>query len=310
MDMMRPESLALPPSKASGLSSAVVGTGKNARIRLTWQDNSINETSFVVQRTSDGTTWVDVGTVVSPLDQPNIHQARAFVDPTASVTTPYLYRVVALNTVGYGSEFPSMTVKSVSDPVGVNVPLSPTGLTAALQTGPKVSLTWQDNATNESGFVVERSSDSGVTFSQVGTAPARNKTGTVTFVDGTVALGSTYQYRVSAVNAAGRSTTPPITVQVSAPSVPAGMGTAVRAGSNERMTMTWSDVSNASSYAVRWSSTGAFTTVAGTSPTITAGTLTYTTGNVARQVWYVEVRATNVLGSSAWSSPVQVAAAP
>lgn len=310
MDMMRPESLALPPSKASGLSSAVVGTGKNARIRLTWQDNSINETSFVVQRTSDGTTWVDVGTVVSPLDQPNIHQARAFVDPTASVTTPYLYRVVALNTVGYGSEFPSMTVKSVSDPVGVNVPLSPTGLTAALQTGPKVSLTWQDNATNESGFVVERSSDSGVTFSQVGTAPARNKTGTVTFVDGTVALGSTYQYRVSAVNAAGRSTTPPITVQVSAPSVPAGVGTAVRAGSNERMTMTWSDVSNASSYAVRWSSTGAFTTVAGTSPTITAGTLTYTTGNVARQVWYVEVRATNVLGSSAWSSPVQVAAAP
>jgi fibronectin type 3 domain-containing protein len=180
-----------------------------------------------------------------------------------------------------------------------------------LQTGPKASLTWQDKATNESGFVVERSTDNGVTFSQVGTAPARNKTGTVTFVDGTVALGSTYQYRVSAVNAAGRSTTPPITVQVSAPSVPAGLGgTATRIGSSERMTMTWSGVSNASSYAVRWSSTSAFTTVAGTSPTIPAGTLTYTTGNVARQVWYMEVRATNVLGSSAWSSPVQVAAAP
>ncbi|MGW5433605.1 multicopper oxidase domain-containing protein [Streptomyces sp. NPDC004059] len=224
MDMMRPESLVLPPAKATGLSSSVVGTGKNARIRLAWQDNSINETSFVVQRSSDGTTWVDVGTVASPLDKPNVHEGRSFDDPTASVTTPYLYRVVALNTVGYGSEFPSMTAKSVSDPFGVNAPQSPTGLTAVSQTGPKVSLTWRDNATNESGFVVERSTDNGATFSQVGTAPARNKTGSVTFVDSTVALGSTYQYRVSALNIAGRGTTPPVTVMVSAPPVLAGPG--------------------------------------------------------------------------------------
>lgn len=120
MDMMRPQVLALPPAKASGLASTVVGTGESARIRLEWQDNSINETAFLVQRTSDGgTTWVDAGTVESPLDQPNTHGARTFVDPTASVTTPYLYRVVALNTVGYGGEFPSMTVKSVSDPLQV-----------------------------------------------------------------------------------------------------------------------------------------------------------------------------------------------
>ncbi|MGW3268293.1 multicopper oxidase domain-containing protein [Streptomyces sp. NPDC001056] len=121
MDMMRPESLALPPVKASGLTSTVVGTGSGARIQLQWQDNSINETSFVVQRSSDGTTWSDAGTVASPLDQPNIHETRTFVDPTASVNSSYVYRVVALNTVGYGGEFPSMTVKSVSDPLQVAV---------------------------------------------------------------------------------------------------------------------------------------------------------------------------------------------
>ncbi|MFF2951636.1 multicopper oxidase domain-containing protein [Kitasatospora sp. NPDC057965] len=120
MDMMRPQVLALPPRRATGLSSTVVGSGASARIRLEWQDDSINETAFVVQRTSDGgTTWNDVGTVESPLDQPNTHGTRAFVDPTASMTTPYLYRVVALNTVGYGGAFPSMTVKSVSDPLRV-----------------------------------------------------------------------------------------------------------------------------------------------------------------------------------------------
>ena len=40
-------------------------------MRLTWNDNSITETSYLVQRTTDGTTWVDAGTVASPLDQPN-----------------------------------------------------------------------------------------------------------------------------------------------------------------------------------------------------------------------------------------------
>ncbi|MEU3073491.1 multicopper oxidase domain-containing protein [Streptomyces laurentii] len=120
MDMMRPESLALPPLKASGLSSTITGEGDGARIRLEWQDNSISETSYVVQRTKQGdTAWVDVGTVDSPLDRPNTHGTRAFVDPSASVTTPYVYRVVALNTVGYGAEFPSLTVKSVSDPLQV-----------------------------------------------------------------------------------------------------------------------------------------------------------------------------------------------
>lgn len=115
MDMMRPESLALPPLKVSGLTYAVVGNGANGQIQLQWQDNSINETSFVVQRSTDGTTWDDVGTVDSPLDQPNTHGTRTFLDPTASVKTSYVYRVAALNKVGYGAEFPSMTVKSVSD---------------------------------------------------------------------------------------------------------------------------------------------------------------------------------------------------
>ncbi|WP_316528002.1 multicopper oxidase domain-containing protein [Kitasatospora brasiliensis] len=120
MDMMRPQLLALPPAKATGLSSTVMGSGDNARIRLDWQDNSINETGFVIQRSSDdGTTWVDAGTVDSPLDQPNTHGTRSFVDLSASVATPYLYRVVALNTVGHGGEFPGMTVKSVSDPLRV-----------------------------------------------------------------------------------------------------------------------------------------------------------------------------------------------
>ena len=109
MDMMRPVSVALPPIMPDGLAFA-----KNTAT-LSWNDNSINETDFVVQRSTDGgVSWVDVGTSPSPLADPNTHGIRSFTDPTYDAFTDYQYLVVANNTIGYGAEFPSMTVKSVS----------------------------------------------------------------------------------------------------------------------------------------------------------------------------------------------------
>ena len=71
-------------------------------------------------------------------------------------------------------------------------PAAPTNLAATLQAGPQVRLTWRDNATNESGFVIERSTD-GVNFTQIATAPARSNTGNVTFTDTTVKAAQTTQ---------------------------------------------------------------------------------------------------------------------
>ena len=82
-----------------------------------------------------------------------------------------------------------MTVQSVSRPAAASTPpAAPTNLTATLQAGPQVSLTWTDNATNETGFVVERSTNGGA-FTQIATAPARNNTGNVTYVDTTDRAG-------------------------------------------------------------------------------------------------------------------------
>ena len=90
MDMMRPVVVALPPRKADGVALSVTGSGSSARIKVAWNDNSINETSFVIQRTTDGTTWTDAGTLVSALNQPNLHGARTFTDPTADPAAGYL----------------------------------------------------------------------------------------------------------------------------------------------------------------------------------------------------------------------------
>ena len=208
MDMMRPVSAALPPTAAS-----ITGITKSgSTVTVTFTDNSLTETSFQLQRTADGTTWTNVGTpLASPLSVPNTSGASLVLTNSGVSGNPgpvYGYRVAAVNTVGYGGAFPSISVQSVSNTAlsgNGALPAAPTNLSAVLASGPRVNLTWTDNATNENGFVIQRSSDGGVTFTQIGTAPARNNTGNVTFADPTVVLGNTYTYRVAAVNGGGLS---------------------------------------------------------------------------------------------------------
>ena len=159
-----------------------------------------------MQRTRDGTTWTDVGTSPSPIAEANTHGLRTLVDTTSDISQAYRYRVIAQNTIGYGGAFPSMTVTSTSAELKVGVPpAAPTDLAASLRPGLQVELTWQDHATNEFGFDVYRSSDGGVNFTKLATQPALTGTGSVTYLDPTAVLGSTYQYRVVATNAVGTS---------------------------------------------------------------------------------------------------------
>ena len=105
----------------------------------------------------------------SLLEQPNVTGLRSLIDTAfGTYTIAYPSRVAARDTVGYGDQYPSLSAKSVSDTVGAI--LGPTNLTATIKKG-QVNLTWTDNATNETGFVIERSTD-GVNFNQIGTAHA------------------------------------------------------------------------------------------------------------------------------------------
>ena len=317
MDMMRPVSLALPPIKSGNLAYTVAGNGNNRHLTLTWDDNSITETSFVVQKTIDGTTWTNVGTINSPLNQPNIHQPRSLTDPGKyDPNVAVLYRVVAENTVGYGAEFPSMTVKSVSDPLAIGTaPAAPTALTATLQSVLRVNLTWTDNAVNEVGFVIQRSTNGGP-FTQIATAPARAGTGSVTYIDTTVAPGTTYTYQVAATNAIAVSNFATATVVV--PALPAAptilTAKSAASGNGERMTVTWASVPGATGYTIQWSATAAFTTIAG-SGTVGSTATTFTTGQLPRQTYYVRAIANNNLvgpsqPSGVWTVPYNAPAVP
>ena len=310
MDMMRPVSVSLPP--IAPINPVLTKNGSTVTVYFT--DNSLTETSFELQRTEDSLNWVTVGTpLASPLVVPNTVGSTLSLTNSGVSGNPgpvYGYRVAAVNTVGYGAEFPSVRSQSVSATVfsgnGVEA-AAPTALSGVLAAGPQVNLTWTDNATNENGFVIQRSNDGGTTFTQIGIAPARNNTGTVTFADPTVVLGNTYTYRVAAVNGAGLSafaTSAPIAVALPAPptNVTAAPGTP---GGTRTAGLNWTMLPGLT-YSILWSNSQTMAPATQVN-NVTSGQQ-INVGGTAGTLVYMKVRANNVLGSSAWTpaTPVRV----
>jgi hypothetical protein len=87
-----------------------------------------------------------------------------------------------------------------------NIPAAPTSLTASGGNGAAIVLSWQDNATNETNFTVQRSSNGGTTWTTLTTTvPARTGTGLVTYTTSSGTVGTLYTFQVRATNASGAS---------------------------------------------------------------------------------------------------------
>ncbi len=114
MDMMRPQEVAVPPIQPGTLA---FDTGTTT---LSWVDNSIADTAYVVQKQVGGAgPWTDLTTIQTDLTAPNTTGPMSYVD--ATFASDDAYRVVAQNTVGdvtdYGAGttgFPTVTAQSIS----------------------------------------------------------------------------------------------------------------------------------------------------------------------------------------------------
>jgi FtsP/CotA-like multicopper oxidase with cupredoxin domain len=301
MDMMRPVSVAMPPNTPDGL---VFTAGE-----LTWMDNSINETAFVVQR-NDGTGWVDLATIDQPLHQPDPATGkgqRSYTDTTFDANLAYQYRVVALNVVGYtgaGGAFMSLTVQSVSDPMvydNSTLPAAPI-LTAAYQAGPpmQIVLNWSDTAA-ETSYTVERSTDNGTTWNQIADLLANVTTFTDTLVD----IDSQYSYRVNSINING-STPSNVATVTTPPNAPTNLTADSQAG--PQILLNWTDNATFEDGFVIERIEGDITTLV---TTVGPDVQTYTDTTVAFDGAYsYQVYAFNASGSSVLSNLAAVNAPP
>jgi len=169
-----------PPTAPSGLSAAPNGAN---RIDLAWTDNSNNESGFKIQRKlGAGGTWSQIDTVGA--------NVTTYTDTAVVGNATYYYRVCAYNADGDSSWSNEASATAIQ--------AAPTGLSAT-PSASTVNLVWTDNATDETGYKVERKPEGGA-YSQIGTA-GQNAT---SYADEGVSPG-TYYYRVSAYNDYGNS---------------------------------------------------------------------------------------------------------
>ncbi|THB79479.1 MAG: fibronectin type III domain-containing protein [Desulfobacteraceae bacterium] len=175
-----------PPSQLNATVDTHDGT-----VDLTWQDNSGNETHFIIQRQVDGGAWNNSYDTVSA-DTTTYTDDNGSSPPLPSGT--YTYRVVAANNALVSA--PSNTDSAV---LSTTPPQAPDNL-ASSANGTTVTLTWQDNSSNEESFIVQRKRNNQNFGQIVSLAP-----GTQTYIDEGLTPNNTYTYRVMARNAYGDS---------------------------------------------------------------------------------------------------------
>jgi len=163
-------------------------------------DNSSDGDSFVVAYSTGG-AFTDVCTLAVGSPAPC---SASFTIPSAGAVT---VRVTDTNQSPGSRALDSvaidqimMTVESGGGPV--TAPAAPTGLSGDNSTPGVIALTWIDNADNETQYLVERSDDSGASWSEIGSLGPD----ATAFEDASVASLTTYQYRASARNSAGSGT--------------------------------------------------------------------------------------------------------
>ena len=191
-----------PPTAPSKLTAVAESS---RQVTLRWTDNSGNEVGFLIERSGNaGKTWGAVART-----GPN---ATTFSDTSVLARTAYRYRVRAFTQTG-ASDYASAAVTTPVRPV-VRPP-TPTGLRTAVVSSQEVSLRWTDNARTELGYVVERSSNNGKTWTKI----AQTATNVSTFTDLRVSAIQNYRYRVRAINEVGVSGY--MIVRTATPAVPA-----------------------------------------------------------------------------------------
>jgi hypothetical protein len=160
-------------------SDFVANATSQSQIKLTWTDNSTNETGFKLNKGTSATgpwTPLTIGA-----------NTTSYTSSSLNPNTTYYYQLCTLN----GTEESAwVTANATTWPPP---PTAPSGAYATAVSPSQINLTWVDNSNNETGFDVERGPSSTgpwTTFTQ----PAN----TTAFQDTGLASSTRYVYRVRA----------------------------------------------------------------------------------------------------------------
>jgi carboxypeptidase T len=178
------------PAAPTGLQAAAVSS---SQINLTWTDSDVTEAGFKIERCTGAgcTDFVQIATVGA--------NVTSYSNTGLAALTSYSYRVRAYNAVGdseYSDAASTITLEAPSTPA------VPTNLAATAVSKNQINLTWTDNATNETGYRIERCKGATCTnFALIATVGAN----VITYSNTKLNASTTYRYRVYAYNTSDSS---------------------------------------------------------------------------------------------------------
>ena len=181
------------PAKPTGLFA----TASHDQVILTWDDPG--DDSIIGYMILRRVRVNDQGGDFSVLVPDTGTAATTYTDNTVAAETTYTYRIKAINEHGVSERSRWFHIDTPADPL----PAKPTGLFATA-THDRVTLTWDDPQDDSiTGYVVLRRlryDDPSGHFDEL--APDTG-TAATTYTDDTVAAGTSYTYRIKAINGAG-----------------------------------------------------------------------------------------------------------
>jgi hypothetical protein len=272
-------------------TSLTANGSSSSQINLSWADNSSNETGFKIERATDGTTFIQIGTAGANIS--------SYANTGLAAAAKYYYRVRAYNTGGNSvySNTASATTQPAPTPTPTPTltPAAPASLVARAASSSQINLSWSDKSSNELGFRIERSTN-GTTFTEIATVRAN-----LTTYPNTGLVAARYFYRVRAFNSGGNSAySNTVTAALGLPAAPSNLAVSP-IGNGGQVTLSWRDnSSNETAFQVeRSTNRSTFGVIATTAANVTR----YRDSRGAkRQRYYYRVGAKNKFGLSAYSN--------
>jgi fibronectin-binding autotransporter adhesin len=224
------------PNAPANLSAQALS---GSSVELDWTDSTVSPnfaTNYAILESTDDSNF----TTVANAGQESTSYTVTGLNPS----TTYYFEIVGSNSAG--SSGPSNTASAMTTNQTGLTPTSPQGLGATPAGGSSAYLTWTNTATNETGFVLTRATDSLFTQNVVTEALA---SAPYYYTDDAPGLspGNTYYYKLQATNSSGLSSSSN-TASVTIPNVPAAATDAVAVVSGTSVTVGWID--NAGPYAL------------------------------------------------------------
>lgn len=287
-----------PPAAPGNLTATAVSI---SAINLSWTDNSNDESGFQIERAPINTSaFVLVTTTAANI--------KTYQNSGLTSGTGYSYRVRAINAAGASAYSAVASATTL-----VAAPAAPTGLNASGTTATSTTLKWTDNASNETGFELERYIG-GIWVKIAGTdVLGPNSTQrTVTALDSQ----TTYKFRVRAVNQGGYSawsnevSVTTLSAPVTVPAAPSNLTYSSLTATTVKLS--WVDNANNETWFDLQESVngGAWTTISNASNLPANYTYADITDLLPDTNHSYRIRAVNSAGSSAFSSTVSFRTPP